>query len=115
MGLDLFTYDFIANRHHYVAGALPRLPLLNGAVDIAVCANFLFAYGELLAAAETLAAIIELTRIARSQVLIHLIGHRYGSTVNYSEKVLPELGARGFHAEVWTARGRGLRTRKHCE
>jgi hypothetical protein len=45
LALDLFTSDFVANRRHYVAGALPQLPLPDGAVEIAVCANFLFAYG----------------------------------------------------------------------
>jgi hypothetical protein len=45
-GLDLFTYDFAAHPCHCVAGALPQLPLPDNAVDIALCANFLFAYSE---------------------------------------------------------------------
>jgi hypothetical protein len=52
---------------------------------------------------------MELARVARSQVLIHPIGHHYGTTVNYSEQVLAELRARGFHAEVGTAPGSWLK------
>ncbi len=55
-GLDLFTYDFMAHPRHSVAGALTRLPLPDNAVDIAVCANFLFAYSEMSDATETVSA-----------------------------------------------------------
>jgi hypothetical protein len=102
VGLDLFTYDFTAHPCHYVAGALPRLPLPDNAVDIALCANFLFAYSESSDATETASAIGELTRVARSHVLVHPIRHRSGAAVQYLETVLAQLSAQDVHVDIWT-------------
>jgi hypothetical protein len=102
VSLDLFTYDYTDHPHHYVAGALPRIPLPDKAVDVAVCANFLFAYGEVTNAIQTAAAIAELARVARSHVLIHPFRHRSGAPVDYLDPVLDRLSAQNLSVEIST-------------
>ena len=102
MGLDLFSYDYTAHRHHYVVGALPRIPLPDNVVDVALCANYLFAYGELTDAAQTAAAIAELARVARSHVLIHPLRHRCGAPVDDLDPVLDQLSAQDLSVEIST-------------
>jgi hypothetical protein len=101
--LDLFIDDFATHPEHYIASALPHLPLPDNAVDIALCANLLFAYCEILTATDVASAILELARIARSQVLIHPICDRSGSRVGYLPMVIDALTEHGLRTEVFTA------------
>jgi hypothetical protein len=113
--LDLFVYDLLNNPQHYIAGAMPELPLPDNVVDVALCANLLFAYSEMFTAEQTTAAIVDLVRVARAQVLIHPTCDRSGEPVDYLDTVLDGLTARGLGTEVftpsasWLANARTLR------
>jgi ubiquinone/menaquinone biosynthesis C-methylase UbiE len=49
----------------YVAGALPHLPFADRAFDLGLCSHFLFLYGEAFGPEFHLAALAELTRVAK--------------------------------------------------
>ncbi|MBI3217808.1 MAG: hypothetical protein HYZ38_28725 [Mycobacterium sp.] len=108
--LALFAEDFVAQPDKYLAAALPGIPLGDDAVDTVVCANFLFAYADVVDADFHVAAITEMARVARSEVLIHPVGARDGHDIDdFTAAVAQRLSAAGLHTETFPAPGTWLR------
>jgi hypothetical protein len=108
--LALFAEDFVAQPDHYLAAALPGIPLSDGAVDTVVCANFLFAYADVIDAEFHVAAIIEMARVARSEVLIHPVGARDGRDIkDFTAVVTQRLSGVGLHTQTFAPAGTWLR------
>ena len=61
---ERFLADYAANPGRYVAAAVPSLPFVAGAFDLALVANLLFLYDDRLDLAFHLAAVRELVRVA---------------------------------------------------
>jgi len=78
-----FLADFETHRVHgrYFAGALPRLPFLDGAFDLVLCAHLLFTYARQFDLAWHVAACRELARASAGEVRLHPVcgpdGRRY--------------------------------------
>ena len=64
-----YESGFLHNR--YVGGALPRLPFLDGAFDLVLCAHLLFVYARLFPFDWHLAACRELRRVSAGEVRLH--------------------------------------------
>lgn len=99
--VDLFADDYRRSSDQYVAGMLPNLPLADDAVDICLTGNFLFAYSELMSAREHVEALLELTRVARSQVRAHPVDDRGGEDISQLvDEVCEGLAAAGCTVEL---------------
>jgi hypothetical protein len=108
--LAQFTADFATHPDRYLAASLPSIPLDDDAVDVALCANFLFAYADTFDASFHVAAITELARIARSEVLIHPISARDGVNLDdFAAAVDRGLSAAGLHTQTFIAPSTWLR------
>ncbi|OBG81727.1 hypothetical protein A5699_07840 [Mycobacterium sp. E802] len=108
--LAQFTADFAAHPDRYFTASLPVIPLKDDAVDVALCANFLFAYADTFDASFHVAAITELARIARSEVLIHPTSARDGRNLDdFTDAVDRGLSAAGLHTQIFIAPSTWLR------
>ena len=102
--LASFTADFTARPDRYLGASLPTVPLGDDTVDVALCANFLFAYADTFDVDFHVAAITELARIARSEVLIHPTNARDGRTLDdFTAAVERGLSAVGLHTQTFIA------------
>lgn len=102
--LAQFSVDFAAHPGRYLAASLPTLPLDDDAVDIALCANLLYAYADTFDVSFHVAAITEMARVARSTVLIHPINARDGGKLDdFTAAVDQGLSASGLHAQTFPA------------
>eukprot|EP01035_Chromulina_nebulosa_P038899 gene38899-52538_t len=78
-----FLGDYEAHFAHgrYVGARLPRLPFLDGAFDLVLCAHLLFVYAPRFDLAWHVAACLELVRVSAGEVRIHPVcgadGRRY--------------------------------------
>lgn len=108
--LATFGADFVAHPDSYLSASLPRIPLHDDAVDVALCSNFLFAYADTFDVDFHVTAIIELARIARSEVLIHPIGARDGRNLDeFADAVQCGLSDGGLRTEIFVAPSTWLR------
>lgn len=67
---ERFLADYAHHPERYVDGALPDLPVETDAVDLAVATNLLFLYDDRLDLDFHVAALRELTRVAREEVRV---------------------------------------------
>ena len=98
--LDHFADDFTGPGARYAAAALPRLPLPDGAVRLALSGYLLFAYPDHLDEADHERALRELLRVAREEVRVFpLIDTAY---VRHPavDALRRRLGADGVESEV---------------
>ncbi|WP_221032023.1 methyltransferase [Actomonas aquatica] len=95
-----FLGDFAAHREHgrYFGAALPKLPFLDGAFDVVLCAHLLFIYPALFDFAFHLAACRELMRVARDEVRIHPVCGADGQPYPQLGDLIGELGESGVEA-----------------
>lgn len=108
--LELFSADFATHPDHYLAGSLPTIPIADDTVDVALCANFLFAYADTLDVDFHISAITELARTARSQVLIHPVNARDGRSLDdFTAAVGRGLSAAGLRTKTFIAPSTWLR------
>ncbi|WP_067843793.1 hypothetical protein [Mycolicibacterium wolinskyi] len=108
--LALFSADFSARPDNYLAASLPNIPLGDGSVDIALCANLLFAYADTLDVDFHVSAITEMARIARIELLIHPVSARDGRTpTGFVAAVRQRLSASGLHTQTLLAPDSWLR------
>jgi hypothetical protein len=108
--LASFSADFSAHPDQYLAASLPSIPLGDDTVDVALCANFLFAYADTFNVDCHIAAITELARIARSEVLNHPISARDGRNLDdFTDAVYRGVSAAGLHTQTFIAPGTWLR------
>jgi hypothetical protein len=89
-----FLTDYAAHFAHgrYLGGALPRLPFLDGAFDLVLCAHLLFVYAKRFDFAWHLAACRELVRVSTGEVRIHPLcgvdGRRYAELPRLRRELL---------------------------
>jgi hypothetical protein len=108
--LAAFTADFAAHPDRYCAASLPTIPLGDDTVDVALCANFLFAYADTFDVDFHVTAITEMARIARSEVLVHPMSARDGRNIDdFTDAVDLGLSAAGLHTQTFIAPSTWLR------
>ena len=93
-----YETHFVHSR--YIGASLPKLPFLDGAFDVVLCAHLLFTYSRLFDFDWHLAACRELARVSAGEVRIHpvcgLDGRRYAELARLQRELL----ARGIRSEV---------------
>lgn len=91
---ERFLADRDARPGSYVAGALPHLPLRDGAVDLVLCSHLLFTWCALFDADWHLAALQELLRVARREVRVFpLVAAGTGESVPFLPALVERLEA----------------------
>jgi len=97
-----FLADYEGNVRHgrYVRGALPRLPFLDGAFDLVLCAHLLFIYAARFDFAWHLAACAELARVSNGEVRIHPVCGADGKPYAELGRLRRELLGLGVDSEV---------------
>jgi hypothetical protein len=83
----------------YVAGALPSLPFADRAFDLGLCSHFLFLYSEAFSREFHLAALAELTRVAREVRVFPLLAMD-GRPSPHLAMVMAELRCSGCSVAV---------------
>ena len=97
-----FLADYAAHFVHgrYVGAALPKLPFLDGAFDLVLCAHLLFVYGGRFDFEWHLAACRELARVSAGEVRLHPLCGADGKRYPELPRLQRELLARGITSEV---------------
>lgn len=100
--MEAFLADFPAGAAsgRYVVAELPRLPVADGAFDLALCSHYLFTYSQLVDAAAHLAAVNEMLRVARRVRVFPLLDRFDGGPSPHVEPIVAMARARGWKAEV---------------
>ncbi len=97
--LAQFLPDLVMHPERYVAGQLPQLPFRDGAFDLAVCSHLLFTWADELGLDWHLAALLELTRVARSVRVFPTVVQGAGEPVPFWDELMAELATAGLRAE----------------
>ena len=97
-----FLTDYAAHFVHgrYLGAALPRLPFLDGAFDLVLCAHLLFIYARKFDYAWHLAACRELVRVSAGEVRIHPVCGPGGRRYPELPRLRRELLEHGITSEV---------------
>jgi hypothetical protein len=97
-----FLADYEAHFVHsrYVGASLPKLPFLDGAFDVVLCAHLLFTYAQLFDLEWHLAACLELARVSAGEVRIHPLCGLDGRRYPQLDQLRRELTARAVRSEV---------------
>lgn len=97
-----FLQDYDAHFVHgrYVGGSLPRLPFLDEAFDVVLCAHLLFIYAKRFDFAWHVAACCELARVSAGEVRIHPVCGADGKPYPELARLRRELLAQGVTSEV---------------
>jgi Methyltransferase domain. len=97
-----FLADYETHYAHarYVCGSLPRLPFLDGAFDLVLCAHLLFTYAKRFDFAWHLAACRELVRVSAGEVRLHPVCGPDGRKYPELERLQAELGAAGITSKL---------------
>jgi hypothetical protein len=93
-----YEAHFVHNR--YIGASLPKLPFLDGAFDVVLCAHLLFTYSRLLDFDWHLAACCELARVSASEVRIHPVCGPDGRRYVELDRLRSELLTQGVKSEV---------------
>ena len=97
-----FLSDYETHYPHarYVYGTLPRLPFLDGAFDLVLCAHLLFTYAKRFDFAWHLAACRELARVSAGEVRIHPVCGADGRKYAELDRLQEELQAGGIESQL---------------
>jgi hypothetical protein len=97
-----FLSDYAAHFVHgrYVGGTLPKLPFLDGAFDLVLCAHLLFIYARKFDFDWHLAACRELARVSTEEVRIHPVCGPGGRRYPELPRLRAELLKHGITSEV---------------
>lgn len=97
-----FLGDYEAHFVHgrYVGARLPRLPFLDGAFDLVLCAHLLFVYARRFDLAWHVAACRELVRVSAGEVRIHPVCGADGRRYPELAALRAELAENGIASEV---------------
>lgn len=97
-----FLADYTAHFVHgrYVGAALPRLPFLDGAFELVLCAHLLFIYARRFDFEWHLAACRELARVSAGEVRIHPVCGADGRPYPELDALRRELLTRGITSRV---------------
>lgn len=96
----LSDYEAQAGHGRYLAASLPRLPFLDGAFDLVLCAHLLFTYAAQLDFEWHVAACRELARVSTGEVRIHPICGLAGRPYPELERLRRELLTCGIRSAV---------------
>ena len=102
MARFLEDYDQGIAEGRYLAGVLPSLPLPDASCDLALCSHLLFTYSEKLSAADHVAFIREIARVAAEIRVFPLLDMNGAASPHLGAVLdaLPDLGLRGEVREV---------------
>ncbi|MFC4377783.1 hypothetical protein ACFO5K_27270 [Nocardia halotolerans] len=96
-----FAADVRTAPHRYLAGALPSLPCPDGAFDLALSSHLLFSYADRLDADFHLAALLELTRVATTEVRVYpLLDHTGAPLDELIDHLRTELHDKGIRTSL---------------
>jgi len=97
-----FLSDYETHYPHarYVCGSLPRLPFLDGAFDLVLCAHLLFTYAKRFDFAWHLAACRELVRVSAGEVRLHPVVGVDGRKYAELDRLQEELQAGGIASKL---------------
>jgi hypothetical protein len=97
-----FLADYEAHFVHsrYVGASLPKLPFLDGAFDLVLCAHLLFTYAQVFNFDWHLAACLELARVSAGEVRIHPLCGLDGRRYSELDRLRREMTTRGVSSEV---------------
>ena len=97
-----FLSDYETHYVHarYVCGSLPRLPFLDGAFDLVLCAHLLFTYAKRFDFAWHLAACRELVRVSAGEVRLHPVCGADGRKYPELERLQAELMTSGIASKL---------------
>ena len=91
-----FLASFREAPFRYVAGALPRLPLRDGAADLALCSHLLFTWSDVLGRGWHRDAVLDLARVAREVRIFPVVVQGTGDAVPWLPALCDELRATGL-------------------
>jgi hypothetical protein len=94
-----FTVDRLEFPGHYVAGALPRLPLHDAAADLVLCSHLLFTWSDVLGEQWHRHALLELARVGTEVRVFPLVVQATGDPVPWLPALCDELRALGLTVE----------------
>jgi hypothetical protein len=97
-----FLADYAAHFAHgrYIGAALPRLPFLDHAFELVLCAHLLFIYARRFDLDWHVAACRELVRVSAGEVRIHPVCGANGRPYPELERLRRELLAQGVSSDV---------------
>ena len=96
-----FLVDVGHNPGRYLAAALPRLPLADQSVDLALCSHLLFTWSEQLGQQWHLAALREMLRVVRREIRVFpLVVQGTGGQVPFLSDLHGRLRGEGHDLEV---------------
>jgi len=97
-----FLHDYEAHFVHsrYIGASLPRLPFLDEAFDLVLCAHLLFIYSRRFDFAWHLAACVELSRVSAGEVRIHPVCGADGRPYSELARLRRELLGHGITSEL---------------
>jgi hypothetical protein len=97
-----FLTDYEAHFVHsrYIGAALPKLPFLDGAFDLVLCAHLLFTYSRIFDFEWHVAACRELARVSAGEVRIHPVCGPDGRAYGELDRLKRELLTAGIRSAV---------------
>lgn len=98
--LARFLADIVTAPGRYVAAQLPQLPFADRAFDLAVSSHLLFTWADQLGLDWHLAALAELTRVAREVRVYPTVLQGAGGPPAFWDDLLSRLAATGRHIEL---------------
>lgn len=93
--LEAFLIDHELHPGRYLPAALPGLPVATGSFDLAVSSHLLFTWADVFDERWHLAALVELTRVAREVRVFPLVVQGSGEPVEFLRSLRTRLAA-GF-------------------
>jgi hypothetical protein len=102
---SLASAEFVADLQRrpgsYLAASLPRLPLADQSVDMVLCSHLLFTWAERFSLTWHRTAIMEMSRVCRSEVRIFPLVHMgAGEPVAFLDPLRIDLEAAGLTSEL---------------
>lgn len=99
--MNAFLNDFDAGREagRYIDASLPSLPFYDDDFDLALCSHLLFVYSEQIGVDQHIAALLELSRVAR-EVRVYPLLAENGRVSNHLPVAMRALADVGVKAEM---------------
>jgi SAM-dependent methyltransferase len=95
-----FLADLLAHPDRYVAAALPQLPFVDAAFDLAVCSHLLFTWADELDRSWHLAALRELCRVGREVRVFPTVVQGRGEPVPFWTELMADLVDAGLRTQT---------------
>ena len=102
--LTTFVADFENHPERYVTGALAELPFGDGVFDLVLSSHFLFVYADKLDTSFHVAAVRELLRVTKKEVLIYPLVTANGEESREVGAVILAMQKEGYQARLLPSR-----------